>query len=84
MVFFGDYNLSLLRKLMNMPEVFIGNFPLYAFFLGNFDLIYHSDSAIFVIITWSVGIEEQFYIFWAILFLILPKYYISIISSYHC
>jgi peptidoglycan/LPS O-acetylase OafA/YrhL len=73
-LFFGFAIYPYLRQLLKMPALDNGNFFLYAFFLGNFDLIYAIDRSMFVGITWSVGIEEQFYIFWALLFLLLPKY----------
>ena len=52
--------------------------PWYYFtFLANFDSIYISQhcpgqSAMTQSIVWSVAIEEQFYIFWPILFILMP------------
>ncbi|HRH41379.1 MAG TPA: acyltransferase [Pyrinomonadaceae bacterium] len=44
--------------------------PLYYFlFLSNFDLMNSTENVLGIVaITWSVAIEEQFYIFWALLF----------------
>lgn len=44
--------------------------PLYYFlFLSNFDLMSSTENVLGIVaITWSVAIEEQFYIFWALLF----------------
>ncbi len=55
--------------------------PLYYFtFLSNFDAIYVHDffpgqSSPVEAITWSVAIEEQFYIIWPLLFYFIPKKY---------
>ncbi len=45
----------------------------YVFFLVNFDEIYYgvNDSINFLASPWSVAVEEQFYLFWGILFLML-------------
>lgn len=73
-LFWGFAIYPLLRHLLKMPVFDNGNFWVYFFFLGNFDLIYApTQRSSFVGITWSVGIEEQFYIFWAFLFFFLPK-----------
>lgn len=46
-------------------------------FLSNFDVIHTAMDAgkgvLFQNITWSVSIEEQFYIFWPLIFVFLPK-----------
>ncbi|MES1222554.1 MAG: acyltransferase [Bacteroidota bacterium] len=54
--------------------------PLYYFtFLGNFDVlrIFESGTTDFLpsTITWSVAIEEQFYLFWPLLFFFTPVHY---------
>lgn len=57
------------------------------FFLGNFDnIIVHQNDLVglaptMIGINWSIGIEEQFYIFWPILFLLCGarKYWIAIV-----
>lgn len=55
--------------------------PLYYFtFLSNFDVlrIYHSGTLDFLpsTVTWSVAIEEQFYLVWPVLFILAkPKWY---------
>ncbi len=45
----------------------------YVFFLANFDEIYYgaNDSINFLTSPWSVAVEEQFYLFWGVLFFIL-------------
>lgn len=73
-VFWGFAIYPLIRVLLKFEPIDNGNFLIYFFFLGNFDVIYAAiERSSFIAITWSVGIEEQFYIFWALLFLLLPK-----------
>ncbi|HIP35385.1 MAG TPA: acyltransferase [Crocinitomix sp.] len=47
----------------------------YVFFLANFDELYYgiNDSINFLTAPWSVAIEEQFYLFWGVLFYVLSK-----------
>jgi peptidoglycan/LPS O-acetylase OafA/YrhL len=43
-------------------------------FLTNFDAIRNAgDGVVFQNITWSVAIEEQFYVFWPLIFVFLPQ-----------
>jgi peptidoglycan/LPS O-acetylase OafA/YrhL len=48
----------------------------YTFFLSNLDEIWFgwNDSINFLTITWSVSIEEQFYIAWFLLLLLIPAF----------
>lgn len=53
------------------------NSPLYySLFLSNFEEIWHgwNDSVSLLTVTWSVSIEEQFYIAWVLLMLIIPSF----------
>jgi peptidoglycan/LPS O-acetylase OafA/YrhL len=52
-----------------------GNPLYYIFFAGNFDVIHlgHGRGAMSTNITWSVAIEEQFYLTWPLLFLTIPR-----------
>jgi len=49
----------------------------YIFFLANFDEIYYgaNDGVNFLTSPWSVAVEEQFYLFWGILFFALSFFY---------
>jgi len=46
----------------------------YLTFLSNFDIVYNSspDSSVLAIL-WSVSIEEQFYLIWPLIILLIPK-----------
>ncbi|MCW3085733.1 MAG: acyltransferase [Bacteroidetes bacterium] len=48
------------------------NHGLYFLFMGNFDLVKHGVGNFLVSVLWSVSIEEQFYLFWPLLLLIVP------------
>lgn len=46
---------------------------LYVLFLSNFDLLASGQGSMFVNITWSVAIEEQFYLAWPLLLIFTPE-----------
>lgn len=54
-----------------------GNFFLHATFLSNFDVINLQHANEFITssknITWSVSVEEQFYLFWPLIFAFVPR-----------
>src|SRR4030095_7116061 len=64
----------LLPKFMS-AYVYCGNIFLGLSFLNNYDVIYYFDrcSHSQMVIAWSVAIEEQFYIVWPLLFLLIIK-----------
>lgn len=55
----------------------IMNKNLYMFFLGNFDYVKNGISNAIVGVLWSVSIEEQFYLFWPLLLLIIPRKHLT-------
>lgn len=67
-----------LKSLIGMNNPLGSNFLYHMTFLSNFDVIniekycYGSD-AMSQNITWSVSIEEQFYLFWPLIFVFLPR-----------
>ena len=72
--------------LINIEDPINSNFYYHLLFLSNFDVlsIYQSGnglSAMYQDINWSVSIEEQFYLFWPMVFLLPKKYWLIIISS---
>lgn len=51
-----------------------GQLPYYALFLGNFDLIRSAgQGAMYTTVTWSVAIEEQYYLVWPLVFFFTPS-----------
>ncbi len=66
------------RGILNVGVEFCSEPWMYFVFLGNFDLIdvfknCTGNDLLSQNITWSVAIEEQFYIFWPLVFLLAPK-----------
>lgn len=51
----------------------IKQLPWYLFFLGNFDIIVNGASNFILSVLWSVSVEEQFYLVWPIVFMLLSK-----------
>jgi peptidoglycan/LPS O-acetylase OafA/YrhL len=47
--------------------------PFAAFYLANWDFIHHQTSLGTLVITWSLAVEEQFYIIWPLLLLCLLR-----------
>lgn len=68
----------LLKSVIGMNHQVGSNFLYHLSFLSNFDVINierfcKGNDAMSQNITWSVSIEEQFYLFWPLLFTFLPK-----------
>ncbi len=80
-VLFGFFIYPISKHLIGMDLVIPATLGYHLFFLSNFGIIYIQQNNLAVVqpmmvsITWSVGIEEQFYLVWPLLFLILLKYY---------
>ncbi len=67
-----------LKSLIGMNNPLGSRFIYHLFFLSNFDVINIQKNcigsdAMSQGITWSVSIEEQFYLFWPLIFAFLPK-----------
>lgn len=67
-----------LKSLVGMNHTLESSVFYHLTFLSNFDVInvtkYHLGSdAISQNVTWSVSVEEQFYLFWPMIFVFLPK-----------
>jgi peptidoglycan/LPS O-acetylase OafA/YrhL len=76
-VFFGFVIFPVLKSYFGQVPNENANPFLCSFFLNNFDKVIngHPDSAVLSVL-WSVAIEEQFYLVWPLLFLVVPsKYY---------
>lgn len=54
----------------------LSTIPWYAFFLANFNLAFHQGSSLPVDILWSISVEQQFYLFWAVAINYIPQKYI--------
>jgi peptidoglycan/LPS O-acetylase OafA/YrhL len=64
--------------LMNPP---LWVLPKYLFFLANFDLAFHAGASVPTDILWSISVEEQFYLIWPWVMVLLPrKHLIKFIS----
>ncbi|HNQ12856.1 MAG TPA: acyltransferase [Bacteroidia bacterium] len=67
-----------IKELFDMNNPLGSNVIYHLFFLSNFDIIHiHQNclglAAMSQNITWSVSIEEQFYLFWPLIFAFTPK-----------
>ncbi len=68
------------RRLLDLsPTLWTGNVAWYVFFLSNFDVLRQSvgsEGAMSVNVTWSVAIEEQFYLTWPLVVSQVPRRYL--------
>ena len=78
-VIFGFFIYPVFKKIIGMDTDLPNRIWYHLSFLSNFDAIYiaqnklHATSPMMVGITWSVSIEEQFYLVWPLMFMIYPK-----------
>ncbi|HRH58565.1 MAG TPA: acyltransferase [Chitinophagales bacterium] len=77
-VFFSFLLYPFLKSIVGMNNPLGSNFIYHLFFLSNFDVIHIQQftpgkDAMSQNITWSVSVEEQFYLFWPLIFTFLPK-----------
>lgn len=75
-IIFGFFIFPILRTyFLNMPTIENANFINYFFFLSNFDQISNNALPFGVGLgpTWSVGVEEQFYLIWPVFLMLFPK-----------
>ncbi|RPD48297.1 acyltransferase [Hymenobacter sediminis] len=76
---FGFWLYPEIKMLLGMDFIVANQGPWYWSFLSNFDSIYlhhhglQDKSVSFLNITWSVAIEEQFYLLWPLLFVLVPR-----------
>lgn len=78
---FGFWLYPEIKMLLGMDFIVANQGPWYWPFLSNFDSLYlhhhglQDKSVSFLNITWSVAIEEQFYLLWPLLFVLTPRRY---------
>lgn len=75
-IIFGFVVFPLLRTyILHIPYLENANFINYIFFIGNFDQIINNQLPFGVGLgpTWSVGVEEQFYLLWPIVIMFFKK-----------
>ena len=79
-VFFGFAIFPYLKELFGGVSNENANVLLSSVFLNNFDRMINGlpDSSVLSVL-WSVAIEEQFYLIWPLLFLLVPQKYYSFI-----
>lgn len=77
-VLFGSFLYPGFKSLAGIPHDFSNHVIYYFTFLSNFDYIYlihhglATKATLMLVVTWSVAIEEQFYLLWPLLFLLVP------------
>lgn len=77
-VIFSFFIYPTLKSMIALNNPLPSNVFYHLVFLSNFDVInilknFAGSDAMSQNITWSVSIEEQFYLFWPLIFVVLPK-----------
>lgn len=83
-----------LTGLLHIPHPTLAPIAPFLFFFVNFHIIEHKDNfSIILVILWSISVEEQFYLFWgmvfkwiktsAFIYLLLALFLFSIFFSYY-
>lgn len=86
-IFFSFLLYPCLKSLIGMNTPLASNFIYHLFFLSNIDLInvtqfFNGSDAMSQNITWSVSIEEQFYVIWPLIFLLPRKFWGLLMLSF--
>jgi peptidoglycan/LPS O-acetylase OafA/YrhL len=76
MVIVGFMVQPLVMKLIGEPYQETGSVFYYIFFINNYDVAPYSA---LLGVLWSIAVEEQFYLFWPLLFFVFPKFRLGII-----
>jgi peptidoglycan/LPS O-acetylase OafA/YrhL len=78
-VFFGFVLFPLFKSALGQVPNETANPLLCATFLNNFDRMNHIPDSSVLSVLWSVAIEEQFYLAWPLLFLLVPSRFYAFI-----
>ena len=88
-VCFGFFIYPFIKELLGIATQIPYRLPYHLIFLSNFDAIYiaqnnlEATAPMMIGITWSVSIEEQFYLLWPLLFIVVPKkWYVYIFYAF--
>jgi peptidoglycan/LPS O-acetylase OafA/YrhL len=77
-VVFSFFVYPFAKSIIGMDSPHAANIWYHVTFLSNFDIInvnkfFNGNAAMSQSINWSVSIEEQFYVFWPLIFVFLPR-----------
>lgn len=71
---FGFLGCPILKAAFGQTPAETADWRMYATFLNNFDMIEKGlPDCLSLAVLWSVAVEEQFYLFWPILIVVLPR-----------
>jgi len=73
-VAFGFLVFPLLKTMTGQVPAESAELPFYMLFASNFDIILHGQpDASTLTVLWSIAVEEQFYLFWPVLLVLVPQ-----------